>query len=132
MYTQLLKEILLNIEFEQVHFNEFLTHCREQFADNTTALKDVDKMENEYRPDLSIRWYTYDCFLYSMLNRALRTMEVDNIIKMGFFVRDIHEQIVHLHSEQYAEQGHSASFTVFRAQGLTPINFDKLIKKKVD
>jgi hypothetical protein len=29
MYTQILKEILLTIDFEQSHINEFLTYCRE-------------------------------------------------------------------------------------------------------
>jgi hypothetical protein len=30
MYTQILKEILLTIDFEQVHFNEFYTYCCQQ------------------------------------------------------------------------------------------------------
>ncbi len=38
MYTHILKEILLNIDFKQEHINEFLTYCREQFAENTTEL----------------------------------------------------------------------------------------------
>ena len=36
MYTQILKEILLTIDFEQEHINEFLTYCREQFVGNTS------------------------------------------------------------------------------------------------
>ena len=37
MYTQILKEILLTINFEQIHFHEFLTYCREQLAGNQDA-----------------------------------------------------------------------------------------------
>jgi hypothetical protein len=48
MYTQILKEILLTIDFEQVHFNEFITYCREQFVSSTTELRNVDKIEKEY------------------------------------------------------------------------------------
>jgi hypothetical protein len=110
MYTQILKEILLTIDFQPIHFNEFLTYCREQFVGNSSELKSVDNFEKEYRNHQPIWWYTYQYFLYSMLNRALRTMEVELIIKMGFFVRDLHEHLVQLHSEQYA--GHSSSFTV--------------------
>jgi hypothetical protein len=90
MYTQILKEILLTIDFEPVHFKEFLTYCREKFANNTYELKNVDHFENEYRSHQPIWWYTYPCFLYSMLNKALRTMEVKLIVKMGLFVRDFH------------------------------------------
>jgi len=93
MYTQILKEILLTIDFEQSHINDFLTYCREQLTGNTIELKNVDKIETEYRDHQPIWWYTYQCFLYSMLNRALRLMEVDLIIKMRFFVRDLHNHI---------------------------------------
>ncbi len=70
MYTQILKEILLTINFEQIHFNEFISYCREQFTSGTTEMKNVDKIEEEYHAHQPIWWYTYPCFLYSMLNKA--------------------------------------------------------------
>jgi tetratricopeptide (TPR) repeat protein len=126
MYTQILKEILLTIDFDQGHFKEFLTYCREQFAGNYAELENVDKIEKEYRQRQPIWWYTYECFLYSMVNRALRLMEVDLITKMGFFVRDLHEHIAALHSEQYDGQSHSDSFPVYRGQGLSQADFNQL------
>jgi tetratricopeptide (TPR) repeat protein len=126
MYTQILKEILLTIDFDQGHFKEFLRYCREQFDGNDTELENIDKIEKEYRRHQPIWWYTYECFLYSMLNRALRLMEVDLITKMGFFLRDLHEHIATLHSEQYAGQSHSDSFTVYRGQGLLQADFEQL------
>ncbi len=128
MYTQLLKEILLTIEFEQEHINEFLSSCREQMAGNTIELNNVDKLRKEYRDHEPIWWYTYNSFLYSMLNRALRLMEVDSIIKMGFFVRDLHKHIIALHAEQYVRQNHSEPFIVYRGQGLSQTDFDQLMK----
>jgi hypothetical protein len=65
-----------------------------------------------------------------MLNRALRTMEVDLIIKMGFFVRDLHNHIITLHSKQYNRHHGSDSFTVYRGQGLSQTDFDELMKTK--
>jgi tetratricopeptide (TPR) repeat protein len=126
MYTQILKEILLTINFEQGHINEFLTYCREQFAGNSIELKNVEKLEKEYHRHQPIWWYTHQCFLYSMLNRALRMMEVDLIIKMGFFIRDLHQNITALHFEQYGGHHHSESFIVYRGQGLCQTDFDQL------
>jgi tetratricopeptide (TPR) repeat protein len=126
MYTQILKEMLLTIDLEPQHFHEFLTYCRERFTGNAVELKNVDKIEREYPNHEPIWWYTYQCFLYSMLNRALRTMEVDLIIKMGFFVRDLHNHIAKLHAEQYSKNSHSDSFTVYRGQGLLQKDFDQL------
>jgi hypothetical protein len=130
MYTQILKEILLTIHFEQKHIDEFITYCREQFADNSTGLRNVDKLEKEYHLHQPIWWYTSGSFLYSMLNRTLRVMDVDLIIKMGFFVRDLHNHIVALHSEQYSGLNRSNSFTLYRGQGLSPTGFDQLRKTK--
>jgi tetratricopeptide (TPR) repeat protein len=126
MYTQILKEILLTIDFEQVHFNEFITYCRGQFFDSTTEMKNVGMIEKDYHHHNPIWWYTYQCFLYSMVNRALRTMEVDLIVNMGFFVRDLHKHIVELHSEQYGGQNHPNSFIVYRGQGLSQADFNQL------
>jgi hypothetical protein len=123
-----MKEIILTIDYEQEHFDQFIKYCRKQFVNNAKQLKNVDKIEKEYRQQQPIWWYTYNCFLYSMLNRALRTMEVDLIVKMGFFIRDLHNQITTLHSEQYGEHHHFQSFTVYRGQGLSHIDFDQLKK----
>jgi hypothetical protein len=128
MYTQILKEILLSIDFEQVHLNEFITYCREQLAGNTVELGNVEKLRKEYRDHPPIWWYTYECFLYSMINKALRTMEVNLIIRMGFFVRDLHKHIAALHSDQYSGQNHSNTFILYRGQGLSPTDFDQLKK----
>jgi hypothetical protein len=130
MYTQILKEILLTIDFEQNHIDEFLMDCRKQFAGNTIELKNMDKLQNEYHCHSPIWWYTYDCFLYSILNCALRTMEVDPITKMGFFVRDLHNHLTALHSEQYAGQTQSDSFIVYRGQILPDTKFEELVTTK--
>jgi hypothetical protein len=117
MYSQILQEILLIIDFEKQHILEFTAYCREQFGSGNIALKNIDKLEREYNSHMPIWWYTYSCFLYSMVNQALRTMNVDIIINIGFFLRDLHQNVVQLHKEQYVGQARSASFTVYRGQG---------------
>jgi len=62
MYTQILTEILLTIEFEQQHIQEFIAYCREQFADNDQELHHIKTLETKYHTKTPIWWYTYDCF----------------------------------------------------------------------
>jgi hypothetical protein len=128
MYTQILKEILLTIDFQEENIHEFVTYCREQFVGNNAALKNIDKFEKEYREHEPIWWYTSQSFLYSMLNRALRLIEVELIIKLGFFVHDLHNQITALHTKQYDEHHHLDSFIVYRGQDLSRTDFDQLKK----
>lgn len=130
IYTKILKEILLPINFKQEHIKDFTIYCREQLVGNTIELQNVDKFKNEYGHYSPIWWYTYPGFLYSMLNRALRTMETDLIIKLGFFICDLHEHIAQLHSEQFAGCTQADSFTVYRGQGLSQTNFNQLMKTR--
>jgi hypothetical protein len=55
-------------------------------------------------------------------------MEVDLIIKMGFFVRDLYRHIAELHSEQYGTHPDIPLFNVYRGQGLSQSNFKQLLK----
>ena len=95
MYIQIMKEILLAINFEQKHFKQYIEYCRNAFVENDGELKNIKKLEREYRDQdkTPIWWYTLECFLYPMLNRGLRTMDVDIMIKMGFFIKDLHNHI---------------------------------------
>ena len=126
MYTQILKDILYTINFNDAHINEFLHYCRIEFAENSSELRNVNKIAKEYHDHQPIWWYTCETFLYSMLNRALRLMDVDIIIQMGFFVCDLHKNIADLHSEQFHGQSSSQSFIVYRGQSLSQTDFDQL------
>jgi tetratricopeptide (TPR) repeat protein len=130
MYTQMLKEILLKIEFKPKHFTEFIDYCRDVFAENEGELKNVKKFEQKYHDETPIWWYTFECFLYPMLNRALRLMDVDIIIKIGFFIGDLHRHIEQLHKQQFSEQNSSKSFTVYRGQGISKVGFEQMTKTK--
>jgi hypothetical protein len=112
MYTQIMKEILLTIQFEEQHIQEYIDYCREAFAKNDVELMNIRKLERKYRKETPFLWYTLQCFLYPMLNRALRTMDVNIIIMMGFFITDLHRQIERLHTEQFGSQLQSQVLTV--------------------
>ena len=130
MYTQIMKEILLAITFEEVHIQEFIKHCRDAFAENEKALTKVKQSEREYHDKSPIWWYTCDTFLYPMLNHALRVMNADVIIKMGFFIGDLHRRIEQLHKQQYSKHRSGKTFILYRGQGLSKTNFEQMSKIK--
>jgi tetratricopeptide (TPR) repeat protein len=126
MYTKIMKEILLSIEFDQKHFTKFVDYCRDVFDGNEKELKYVNKVERKYPDKTPIWWYTCDCFLYPMLNRALRTTDVDIIIQMGFFIGDVHRHIETLHQEQFGGHQIGKMLTVYRGQALSTADFKTL------
>ncbi|CAF0988989.1 unnamed protein product [Adineta steineri] len=130
MYTQILKEILLTIKFEDKHFEEFITYCREVYEDDENELKNMNQLQTTYKNNIPIWWYTWDAFLYRMLNQALRLMDVDMIIRMGFFINDLHRDIQRLHSEQFDGHQSGTTFIVYRGQGLSKEDFTEMTKTK--
>ncbi|CAF4574991.1 unnamed protein product, partial [Rotaria sp. Silwood2] len=126
MYTQLLKEALLDIEDDDAKsIKELIDNCRLQGNASEATL---NKMEEEYRSHSSIWWYTGPYFIYSMLNYGLRQMDVDIIMKLGFFIRHLHNHITQIHHEQQATM--PKTFQVFRGQGLSMEDFEKIKKTK--
>ncbi|CAF1262994.1 unnamed protein product [Adineta steineri] len=130
IYTQILKEILLTINFEDKHMNEFITYCRDVYNDDENELINVNQLQKTYRNNIPIWWYTWDAFLYRMLNQALRSMDVDMIVRMGFFINDLHHDIQRLYSEQFDGQQSDKTFTVYRGQSLSKEDFTEMTKTK--
>jgi tetratricopeptide (TPR) repeat protein len=130
MYTQIMKEIILNITFDDNHIKEFIQHCRQAFAGNKEQMINVKELEQKYHQKTPVWWYTCESFLYPMLNRGLRLMDADVIIKMGFFIGDLHRQIEQLHNDPLNKHHTGATFKVFRGQGLIKTDFEQMSKTK--
>ncbi|CAF4029354.1 unnamed protein product, partial [Rotaria sp. Silwood1] len=65
-----------------------------------------------------------------MLNKALRTLQVETLLKMGIFIRDLHQNIEQLYSKQ-SNQIHDAktTITVYRGQAMVKEDFENKIKQ---
>ena len=129
MYSQLLKEILLKMEYSEQAKDEFVEFCLEQYIENESTIEVIGEFERDYgqsQSSSSIWWYTRDCFIYPMLNKALRTQNIDIILKMGFFLRDLHQQIEHLH----LNIDKSSTIIVYRGQGILNAEFPKIMRNE--
>ncbi|CAF2582429.1 unnamed protein product [Rotaria sp. Silwood2] len=129
MYTQILKEILFEIKFNDQSLKDFVSYCKGQYGSDPNDLEVIKRFAEEYHKRSPIYWYTHPGFIHSMVNQALRTHEVDTIIKTGFFIQDLHEEINKLHMKQTHDQD-KQSFIVYRGQGLFKEEFEKLLKAK--
>ncbi|CAF3688462.1 unnamed protein product [Adineta steineri] len=124
MYTQILKDNLLDMQHGEQAVKQFTTYCRNNDCMSST---NINRFEKEYRAELAIWWYTFPSNIYSMLNYALHCMDADIIINMDFFIHDLHQQIQQLHQQQ-VHTYHDKPFIVYRGQGLSKANFEKLKK----
>jgi tetratricopeptide (TPR) repeat protein len=125
MYTQLFKNTLLNMEHDEREVQQMVDYCRKIYDGNTVTLKQIDEFGRDYCADKAIWWYTRYSFTFEILNRALRLLEADIIVNMGFFLHDLHRQIEQLHINQVGRYG-GKSFVVYRGQGLSTTDFETL------
>ncbi|CAF1051884.1 unnamed protein product [Didymodactylos carnosus] len=59
---------------------KLLEYCRSEYKHNPIELQKIDEFEQEYSSDKAIVWYSRDCCLNDLLNRALLTINIDVII----------------------------------------------------
>ena len=131
MYVQLLKEMLLEIEFEKRQIDDFYKYYRtSHFKDDRIGLDKIKRFVEEYDTKPAIQWYTSEDFMYPILNKALRDMDVNLIINLGFFLKRIHQNIEELHKIWRAKTNNSNLVKMYRGQGLCVADFDRLKKAK--
>ena len=128
MYTKLLNETLFSIEYDEQSIEDFADFCRKQSNASDYSLASVDKFEREYRNHSAVYWYTYPSVIYQMLNQALRTQNVDTIVKMGFLIHDLYQDIKLLHQQQIVDCEEQQSFTFYRGQKLSNMHLEKMMK----
>ncbi|CAF3990748.1 unnamed protein product [Didymodactylos carnosus] len=108
--------------------NEMLEECRLYYKDNQTVQNNINKFEKDYKSEKAVWWYTCDGFIYRLLNKALRTQNIEAIFKFRFFIADLQRQLCQLHHQYRQSLGSDISpfLTVFRGQVMTSVEVENL------
>ncbi|CAF1245736.1 unnamed protein product [Adineta ricciae] len=122
MYSKLIKEIILEMKYEKKVPEEFIEFCSSKYSTDKSVLKSIEEFKSDYCVEKSVQWYTKECFIYPMLNKALRTLDNETIYQMGFFIQGLLQQIKQIHSKEK----YQSSFIVWRGQGISSLHFEKL------
>jgi hypothetical protein len=60
---------------------------------NTNELKIIDEFQLNYRGHRLIWWFTTTNFIPFILNQAFQTKNIEILIKMAFFIKDLYQQL---------------------------------------
>ncbi|CAF4510845.1 unnamed protein product, partial [Rotaria socialis] len=125
MYSVIFKDIILEIDDDgEKSMNTLVKFCRKKNISET----EISEFKSEYHNKSPVYWYTKQMFLYGMLNRALRMLDMEGMTKLGFFIRSLHLQLEQLHKEQSVD--FQKEFIVYRGQGLSQQDFQNLMDSK--
>ena len=124
IWFQLLIHTIFRLPRTEIARKEMISECELQYNGNLAQLAKIKEFEETYKSSDAIPWYTGDLFVYRIINRALRTQNIDIILKFYPFIADLHDHLTALHKE-FLDLGPPSILTVYRGQ---KIHIDELKK----
>lgn len=89
LFFQLFKEVLLTMQQTSESKQEMIDECKDYFRRNTTELKNIELFTRTYKSTEAIQWYTKNSFAYRLVNKALRTEDIEALYTFRLFIVDI-------------------------------------------
>ncbi|CAM4818360.1 unnamed protein product [Rotaria magnacalcarata] len=93
LWLQLYLEVLLRMEPSASAKAELVQICRKHYQGNDRELMKVEKFDQTYVPSDAVTWYTRDCFIYRLINKALRVQDTNLLFAFRFLILDIFNQL---------------------------------------
>jgi tetratricopeptide (TPR) repeat protein len=80
--------------------NEMINQCRLEYAKDQIELRNIEDFEAKFEPDQVLACYTKSSFAYRLLNKALRTRNINLICKFIYLIILLHEKLQKLSKDQ--------------------------------
>ena len=128
LYWMMVKMIIGNANYERDAHKDALKHLvdfsRQQYFNNPNELKIIDEFEQNYHQHSPIWWYTRNCFISSMLNRAFQTQDLEIIYRMAFFLKDMHSNLENLQTRML--KTNQLPLLVYKSHNVSSDDFEKI------
>lgn len=124
LWFQLFNHVIVRLSRNQQAKLQMIQVCRHYYRGHTEQLRLIDEFERDYRPEEAIRWYTKQSFLYKLVNKALRSEDIDQLHTFRLFIGDLSESLAREHEKILSSD--EEILTVYRGVQLDREEFDKL------
>jgi tetratricopeptide (TPR) repeat protein len=89
-WFQMYKDIMIQRMASNIHAKQqLLGFCRQYYRGNRKQLEIINEFESDYTSDQAVRWYTKESFIYKLVNKALRTEDIDQLYTFRYFIADL-------------------------------------------
>ncbi|UJR20672.1 hypothetical protein I4U23_023793 [Adineta vaga] len=86
---QMLVFVLRQMSQDQQAKQQMIDMCHDYYKNNKRELEKIKQFKRTYCREQAIEWYTDECFLYKLLNKALRTKDIELLYTFRFFIIDL-------------------------------------------
>ncbi|CAF3947010.1 unnamed protein product, partial [Adineta steineri] len=119
---QMLIYVLKQMSQDKLSKKQMLDMCRDYYKNNKQQLKKIEEFRNTYTREKAIEWYTHDCFLYKLLNKALRTEDIESLFTFRFFSIDLCSAI----EQENQLLKNEETLTLYRGTQIPKEEFEKI------
>ena len=118
---------LLTDDFESENSRDkMLMLCTAWYESNGVQMNQIRDFYSKYKPENAAKYYTKDCFLYRIVNKALRTLDLETINAFRFYIRDLSKQLEELYKLQKQSRTND-SLKLYRGYAnMTSLELDKI------
>ncbi|CAF3374942.1 unnamed protein product [Rotaria socialis] len=124
IWHQLLIHVLRQMMDDEHAKIDMLNKCTDYYRFNKTERKNIERFRLTYCPENAIRWYTEDSFVYKLLNKALRTENIELIYAFRYFIIDLCAELEH----RRLKLNENETLLLYRGQQIPNEEFEKLQK----
>ena len=124
LWLQLFHHIIVRLPREQEAKQKMIDVCRQYYRGNNKDLALIDQFERDYRPEEVTRWYSRQSFVYKMVNKALRSEDLDQLHTFRFYIRDLSQTLSREHQKLLLSD--ETRLLLYRGAVLGKEEFEKL------
>ncbi|CAF1296714.1 unnamed protein product, partial [Adineta steineri] len=126
LYKQYI-EILKHYPWSSNNREKMLDECIKRYRKDNAQRRKIEEFRNSYTSATAINWYTKDSFLYRLVNKALRSLDMEQINVFRPYIKDLCKQLEHLHKQNQSD----TPLTVFRGHGNMRMDQFENIKENI-
>jgi tetratricopeptide (TPR) repeat protein len=119
LWFQLLKDVLLRMPSSEEAKNEMIEQCRQYYRGNPEELRNIDEFARTYTANDTIYWYTKQCFIYRLCNKALRTEDMELLYIFRYYIQDLCKHLSIEHETFRSKEIDQPILTLYRGLKLT-------------
>jgi tetratricopeptide (TPR) repeat protein len=126
LWHQLLVDTLRRIPLDDQSFSDLLKTWHLDPETNTKTLENIERYQRERGISTAIKMYTEHSFCSSVINKALRTRDIELLYSLRHFIGELCNEIENLGREQKKEKENRKKFHVFRGSRVPEEQFKQL------
>ena len=117
---QLFRDVILHLPSDKSAKQQMIDVCRQYYQGSDRELSQINEFERTYTKSDCIRWYTRETFVYKMVNKALRTEDIQQLHTFRFYINDLSSKLAEESKTRQMEEDEETSTKIYRGAQLLP------------